>query len=60
MGNDNKRIKRLAEALRENLKKRKEQRRAKVGQGDFIASSVSEMPLSQNAKDPTRPYRSNV
>lgn len=60
MGNDNKRVKRLAEALRNNLKKRKEQRRAKVGQGDFIAPSDSEMPLSQNAEDPIMSRRSNI
>ncbi|MFM5959484.1 MAG: hypothetical protein ACKOQ2_20380 [Dolichospermum sp.] len=50
----------MAEALRINLKKRKEQRRAKVGQGDFIAPSDSEMPLSQNAEDPIMSRRSNI
>ncbi len=51
MENDKKRIERLAESLRDNLKKRKVQRRAKVGKNDFIAPSDSEIPTYQSLKD---------
>ena len=51
MGNDTKRNKRLAESLRNNLKKRKAQSRAKAEQNVSDVPSPSETPAHRSIED---------